>query len=305
MNNVLIIGSEGFIGSHLALFFKAKGFNTYCCDIHKKDNINNDKFFLVNSKNPDYISIFNYMKPELIINASGSASVQFSIENPLDDFKLNVLNVIKLLDAIKIYSIKCKFINLSSAAVYGNPERLPIKENYKISPKSPYGYHKYMSELICKEYYNMYNIKTCNLRIFSAYGPGLKKQLFWDIYNKYKTSKDNTITLFGTGKESRDFIYIYDLANAVYLISTNSHFKEETINVANEIEISINKAAKTFLKYLNPNVNILFNNEIREGDPTNWCANIEKLKSFNYKPRYLLNVGLKKYVEWLESDNFD
>ena len=98
---------------------------------------------------------------------------------------LNVSNVFKQLDAIRKFQPGCKYINLSSAAVYGNPESLPISEDHHLDPISPYGNHKKMAEEVCADFYTNYRIPTCSLRIFSAYGAGLQKQLFWDLgYHK-------------------------------------------------------------------------------------------------------------------------
>ena len=111
-----------------------------------------------------------------------------SFKDPLFDFNLNVFNVFKILEAIKLFNDKCKFVNLSSAAVYGNPDILPIIETSTILPISPYGFHKSISETIVKEYYSVYKIQSISLRVFSVYGEYLKKQLFWDLYNKILNS---------------------------------------------------------------------------------------------------------------------
>ena len=99
----------------------------------------------------------------------------------------------KILVAIRDRNSSCKFINFSSAAVYGNPKFLPITENSVCKPLFPYGFHKLQSELLLTEYYNFFGLKTCSLRVFSAYGPLLKKQLFWDLYQK--AIQNDTISL--------------------------------------------------------------------------------------------------------------
>jgi len=76
-----------------------------------------------------------------------------------------------VLEAIRKHSPSCKFISISSAAVYGNPEVLPVSESSKVKPLSPYGWHKHYTEMICGEFYTYFKIPTCSVRIFSAYGP--------------------------------------------------------------------------------------------------------------------------------------
>ena len=172
---ILIVGSRGFIGSHCVDYFE-KNNEVWGCDV-VLDYASNH-YFSIDAVDSDFQNIFQQQKFDVCINCSGAANVPFSLERPINDFKLNTLNVFKLLEAIRLYAPGCKFINMSSAAVYGNPLSLPIKESDKRNPVSPYGLHKLMAEIVCEEFYHFWGMKTCSLRIFSAYGPRLKKQLF-------------------------------------------------------------------------------------------------------------------------------
>ena len=184
---ILIIGSEGFIGKNCRDYFLSLNYTVSCCDIVEKSEEN---YFRLTSTAPDFDSVFQFCLPDVCINASGSADVSFSIEHPEKDFELNVKNVGRILEAIKNRIPTCRFINISSAAVYGNPKSLPIKESDPTNPLSPYGINKLKSEKLLNEYFQKYGLRTCSLRIFSAYGPGLKKQLFWDIYQKALKEKE-------------------------------------------------------------------------------------------------------------------
>lgn len=296
---ILIIGSKGFIGSHAFSYFSQK-YKVWGADI--VNDYNEINYFQVDATNADFNPIFAHQQFEVCINCSGAASVPLSIENPLRDFELNTHNVYKILNAIKKYSPNCKFINLSSAAVYGNPEKLPISEEQTLGPISPYGRHKYYSEQICSQFYQDFQISTISLRIFSAYGEKLKKQLFWDLYKKINTVKNNEINLWGTGNESRDYIYIKDILQAMELVILNAKFKGSAINIANQTEITIRKAVETFIKLFKPEIKIKFSGQIREGDPINWCADISTLKKMGYKQQFTLEEGLKKFIEWLKKE---
>jgi dTDP-glucose 4,6-dehydratase/UDP-glucose 4-epimerase len=181
--NILVIGSKGFIGSHCVTNFLSKGFNVIGCDV---TDVKEKNYISLPSVNHDFNEIFTNHQFDYCINAAGSAHVEYSFKFPERDFELNVSLVINLLGAIKNHCPACKFINFSSAAVYGNPSSTPIMEALEPKPVSPYGYHKLLSENLLYEYHRFFNIKTCSLRVFSVYGEGLKKQLFWDIYNKSK-----------------------------------------------------------------------------------------------------------------------
>jgi UDP-glucose 4-epimerase len=295
---ILIVGSKGFIGKHLQQFLLSKNVDCWGCDVYT--DYNEDRFFLVDASNADFNSAISNQKFDVCINCSGAASVPDSLVYPLRDFTLNTFNVVKLLEALRCYVPACKFINISSAAVYGNPQRIPITEEDLTEPVSPYGFHKLYAENICEEYHRFYSLQTCSVRIFSAYGAGLKKQLFWDLFTKAKSGKP--ITLFGTGNESRDFIYISDIVNAIWIIIGKGSFNGEVYNVANGEEVTIKSVANLFYSFLSKGIVFSFNGEVRKGDPQNWMADISKIKGMGYKPGISLNDGIEKYVAWLKEE---
>ena len=271
------------------------GWEVWGCDVVVDYTASN--YFLIDASNADYKSIFNTQSFDLCINCSGAASVADSLNRPSRDYYLNTHNVFKILDAIRQFNSSCKFMNLSSAAVYGNPESLPIKESFSPHPISPYGWHKLQSEMLCKEYHEQFGIATTCLRIFSVYGSGLKKQLFWDLFQK--TKKGSPVQLWGTGKESRDFIFIDDLIDSFECIIENAPFKADVINVASGIETTIQTVAHTFLNIINPELKYEFSGQVKEGDPQNWRADISLLQSLGFQSNTSIEKGLEKYYQWI------
>jgi dTDP-glucose 4,6-dehydratase/UDP-glucose 4-epimerase len=294
--NILIIGSKGFIGSHCVSHF-SEAHTVYTCDVMVDYDAKN--YFLIDATNASYDEVFKANTYDVCINCSGAANVSESVKNPQRDFSLNVDNVFKQLDALRKYNSNCKYINLSSAAVYGNPSSLPIHETHQLQPISPYGTHKKMAELICQEFFENYNINTCSLRIFSAYGPGLKKQLFWDLYKK--SLNKTAIKLYGTGFESRDFIYVTDVVNAIEIAITHAPFKSDVFNLAAGNEVAIKDAVALFYNTLDGTHDFYFGGEQRAGDPINWVADIKQLTTLGFKAEIKLTEGLKKYVSWLKN----
>ncbi len=294
---VLIIGSKGFIGSHAVTYFKNQNYSVLGCDV--VTDYDNSDYIQIDATNSDYHFIFENYQFDVCINCSGAASVPLSIQFPLKDFNLNTLNVFKILDAIRTTQPKCKFINLSSAAVYGNPEKLPITEDFKLKPLSPYGIHKMQSEQICQEFYDYYAIETCSLRIFSAFGNGLRKQLLWDLFKKFSSGEN--IELYGTGNETRDFIHVDDVINAIDCVIKNGEFSGNQINLANGEEYTIKYIADLYKNYLNSEATITFNNQVKPGDPLNWRADISKIKALGYQPKMSLETGVKKYIHWAKN----
>ncbi|MDR2410860.1 MAG: NAD-dependent epimerase/dehydratase family protein, partial [Bacteroidales bacterium] len=294
--NILIIGSCGFIGSHLCDFFEQNHF-VYGVDLIKSTRNN---FSLITSNLDGLDKLFITHCFDVCINASGNGSVSISMENPFLDFERNTHTVAKILELIRTLSPSCKYINLSTAGVYGNPVKLPISETDRLSPISPYGFHKYCSELLCEEYSKIFGISTINLRLFSIYGERLKKQLFWDIFQK--TCISNRIELYGTGNETRDFIYIKDLVYAIDCVIKYATFNGNTVNVASGKEITIQEASSIFCSCLDKDIEIEFNQKTKQGDPVKWRADISILKTLHFESQYTINEGLKSTVQWLKEN---
>ena len=293
---ILIIGSEGFIGSHLVQYFVEQGENIVGADIKA---IQKENYFQVNSFEPNYDDLFSKHSFSLCINASGSANVKFSFAQPKLDFDSNTLTVFRLLNAIKMHQPSCKFINLSSAAVYGNSSHEPLHEGMQCKPVSPYGYHKWYAELICKEYAELFGLQTCSTRLFSVYGELQQKLLFWDMWQKYQQDPNN-IQLFGTGNEARDFLYVKDIAKALYIIYKQHQFDGTAVNIASGTTTSIKDAAAIFYSKLPQTTNFTFTQASKQGDPDILAADITKLLLHGFTTTFHLSEGLEKYIQWLQ-----
>ncbi|MCE2772725.1 MAG: SDR family oxidoreductase [Bacteroidetes bacterium] len=286
MERIIVVGSVGFIGSACCNHF-SQSYEVIGVDVLPARHSREIQIAHIQ----DMRAIIQQFPAKAIINASGSAHVGFSFEQPEKDYELNVANVAVLLEAIRAYQPECRFMNFSSAAVYGNPEMLPINEDDATRPLSPYGKHKLQAEHLLSEYYHKCSIATLSMRVFSAYGPGLRKQLFWDLFSKWK--RNPNVQLFGTGNESRDFIYIDDVVKAVDTLLHKAHFDGSAINVASGIETTISEAATLFLEALKSPYRLSFSGEHKSGDPANWRADISKLEALGLEPQIPFVQGVK------------
>lgn len=297
MKKVIITGCNGFIGNHCMEFYKELGYDVYGIDIKISDEQKrNNKYIECNLSQDDMTGIYSLINPDIFIHCAGNASVGKSIEYPEMDFEGNVSVLYKTLSALVRGNLNPKFIFLSSAAVYGNVKELPITEEHETNPISPYGLHKKICEDICKYYREQKNMNISVVRIFSAYGVGLRKQILWDMYNKYE--KNNEIKLFGTGMETRDFININDVVSSIYLLS-NLKDSEFIYNVANGEETKIKDLALEFAEAIGlEGDKVSFTGNIKLGDPINWRADISKIKEVGYKKGVSLKDGINEYVQW-------
>ena len=153
-----------------------------------------------------------------------------------------------------------------------------------------------MGELLCHEYREIYGIESVVLRIFSAYGPGLAKQVVFDIYQKF--AHLDQVSLFGNGNESRDFIYATDIAAAVELVASSSK-ASGVYNLASGRETSIRELAETIQSILGSEKAISFSQQERKGDPGRWRADISRIQALGFEPKTSLVDGLKLVAEHL------
>lgn len=299
---VLITGINGFIGYHVAQKYAKMGHEVIGLD----KNSTNDayKTYAVDMLNSDLPALLTEIAPNLIIHCAGLANVSYSLQYPDEDFMANTYMVYHFLESMRKAGLgNCRFLFLSSAAVYGQPVKLPVCEEDTQCPMSPYALHKKMAEEICTYYITQYQFDIRILRIFSTYGPGLKKQVFWDMHQKL--ARTGKLELFGTGNESRDYIYIDDLTEAICLIAADERNDYFVWNVANGTEVTIREIAEIFVDIKGiPRDKVLFNGAVREGDPMNWCANIDRLVQLGYKQKVSIVDGVKAYVDWVKSERY-
>ena len=204
-SRILLTGACGFIGRHICELAQDQGYTVYG-SISSTDR--------TQGSSPDTISrmaviqtiwraSYETVRPEICIHAAGRASVADSIKHPGKDFRAGPVLTFELLDVLRRQAPDCRFLLLSSAAVYGNSESLPVTETHTAAPISPYGFHKLQCELLCREFTRAYDVRTSVIRIFSAYGEGLRRQVLWDICRQLVT--DGAVALRGTGLETRDY----------------------------------------------------------------------------------------------------
>jgi UDP-glucose 4-epimerase len=290
---ILIIGSNGFIGSHLSRAIGDLG-DVVSADFSTADRERGSSQARIGRLK----EIFNQHRPDVCVNCSGAAHVPNSFATPFTDFDRNTVAVYEMLDVINRHSKNTRFVHLSSAAVYGNPKALPVAEDAALEPVSPYGYHKMAAEQFCAEFAKIYGVHSVSLRIFSAFGPGLRKQLFWDTYRKWRDLPE--IRLFGTGDETRDFIFIDDLCAAVSAVVSKADFAGECINVASGKGVSIRDAVTMLLRELGGEKDALFQGTRREGDPDRWRADITRLKNLGFEANTTMSEGIRATAKWLK-----
>jgi UDP-glucose 4-epimerase len=239
-------------------------------------------------------------RPMACVHCAGSASVPLSMESPEIDFRGNTALTFEVLDLLRRQAPGCHFLLLSSAAVYGNPAALPVTEAHSPAPLSPYGYHKWQSELLCEEFSRVYGLPTTSARIFSAYGPGLRRQVVWDICARVLGG--GSLMLRGTGSETRDFIHAADVARALELLARLSPGEAELYNLATGREVTIHELAALVTEVLQPDLAVNFDGVVRPGDPLHWRADTTKIAALGFVPLISLEQGVRTVATWASAD---
>ena len=298
---ILITGGLGFLGRSVAKSFKQLGYRVVGIghqDLTLYDS-SQSLFDVWVDADVTLSSLMTLREPfDLILHAAGNGSVGYSLQNPMQDFDKTVRSTAELLEFMRMTESSALLIYPSSAGVYGAKEDRPIKENDALNPISPYGYNKKIVEDLLASYSGAYGMRVAIIRFFSIYGPGLKKQLLWDASVKLRTSSNGMAMFWGTGEETRDWISSEDAADLVlYISKTNERFS--IFNGASGLRVTVGETLEMLKSAMYVRTKIVFNGNIREGDPLFYHADISKSLALGWTPSTLLSEGIDSYVRWL------
>ncbi len=301
--SILVTGVAGFIGRYVARHFSEQGWSVIGIDNSPPENAplaNLSAYHRLRLPDAALNSLLQEHSPQACIHCAGRASVGLSLTDPVADFYASTVLTFEMLNALRLHTPNCRFIFLSSAAVYGNPESLPVSEAQSPAPLSPYGFHKRQCEQLCLEFAKVYGLPTASLRIFSAYGPGLRRQVLWDICQKVITQ--NSLTLQGTGKESRDFIHALDIAKALSVVVNSAPMQGEAYNLGSGQEVAIAQLANMVLEALDADCSPEFDGVVPAGTPLNWRADVSKLQALGFTASVPLERGVKTFANWCRAE---
>ena len=307
--NILVTGAAGFIGASTAL--------EICKQKHKVigvDNLNNyydtrlknyrlDKlkhydnftFYKLDISNYEALNIiFEDFNIEAVINLAARAGVRYSIIDPLVYYKTNVTGIINLLELCKLYKVG-KFIQASTSSLYAG-SKIPFKESFIADhPLSPYSSSKKAAEMACYTYHYLYNIDITVLRYFTVYGPAGRPDM--SIFRFIKQiDKDETITIYGDGCQSRDFTYIDDISSGTIkaldvkghnIINLGNNSPNKLFEIIGKIEKKLNKKARIEYKKFN------------KADMRDTWADIGAADTIlKWQPKINIDEGIEKTVTW-------
>lgn len=310
---ILITGSSGFIGYHVAKRLLEDGATVIGVDnmnnyydvslklsrnkeLHKFGNYSFNKVDIIDSKAIE--KVFTNTSIDKVCHLAAQAGVRYSLQNPQAYVSTNVNGFINILESAQKFGVK-DIVYASSSSVYGGnrmpkngfSEQDPVNE-----PISVYGMTKRADELAAYTYHHLYKMNLTGLRFFTAYGPWGRPDMAYFTFTK-SIINSQPISVFNYGKMKRDFTYIDDVTDGV-IKAINTPYPYEIFNIGNSHTVELGDFIECIEKEVGKKANIKFQS-LQQGDVIETFANIDKAKKkLGFKPTSTIDEGLKKFVKW-------
>jgi UDP-glucose 4-epimerase len=298
--NALVTGGAGFIGSHMADRLLAECSNITVFDnltAGTLDNVKKHKGCFVKGDLRDVTAIKKAVEGvDIIFHFGANASVPNSVDNPRYDFETNALGTFNLLNAAVESGVK-RVVYASTAAVYGEPEQIPITESHRLHPVSPYGASKLAAERTGFAFKETYGLDFTAIRIFNTYGPRQPRYVMYDFIHKLRKNP-SLLEVLGTGEQVRDYCYVSDMVEAFILVAEKG---TGVYNAAGGNPISIKKLAELMVSIISPDADIRYGGKTWKGDINTLYADITRLKKLGFEPVVGFEDGVKKMIQWFEN----
>ena len=304
--SALVTGGAGFIGSHLVEMMVSEGckvtvldnlsFGNYSNLMHIEDQIS---FIEDDIRNQKALNMA-IADCEVVFHLAAIVSVPQTIDDPIDAASVNDMGTLLIFEAARQKKVR-RVVFASSCAVYGDDLRLPKQEDMAPQPQSPYAVQKLTSEYYASVFYKLYNLETVALRFFNVYGPRQDPSSpYSGVISIFMTRALQHVpaVIYGDGNQSRDFIYVQDVARANLLAATAPEVSGQVINIGSGSSVNINQLWETICTLRGKNLKPEYAPK-RPGDIVKSVAAIDFAKSrLGFEPETAFEEGLKSTFEW-------
>lgn len=309
--NVLVTGGAGFLGSHLVDKLIELGSNVTVIDdlsFGRRKNVNKQARFvrLDITKCALLEKAIATAKPAIIYHLAANATTKETAmgwSDPASDYRVNAVGTLNVLRAVADLGLNPHIIYASSAAVYGEPEYLPIDEKHPTNPRSPYGVSKLTGEKYMLIYHKESALPVTVLRIFNVYGPRQPRYVILDLLKKLERNP-NDLEVIGTGEQIRTYCYVSDAIEA-FVLAAQEQSVGEVLNLAGNDITSIKELAERIVTMLGltGKTKIHYTGQSWKGDILSLVSEASKAKKrLGFEPKISLDEGLRKVKKWLDEN---
>lgn len=285
--NVLVTGAAGFIGSHIGAHLAAQGCGVFADSAvgAPRQNLNEEVL----------LRAMRGARPDAIVHAAGSGTVAQVAARPADELPANLGVLVHVLQFAQKHAPSARLVLLSSAALYGDAPATPQAEGDARHPVSLYGVAKMQAEQIAAFFAQQHGVASTAIRLFSVYGPGLRKQLLWDAMNKFAAGRSE---FFGTGRELRDWVHIEDVCRFIdSMLAQPQRNGFEVYNCAGSPATTAE--VLTLLANAAAAPAPTFSGQSRPGDPVCLVADCSKAeRELGWRAKVNWRVGVADYAAW-------
>lgn len=315
-SNILVTGGVGFIGGHLVERLIQRGDNVTIIDNFNSDYLDPAvkrknaqllqqlpnastqlRIYEADLRDKDKLTdLYLLIKPDIICHLGACGSVQASVQHPELSLTNDIATTLNLLELAKQYGLK-NFVFASSSSIYGDNEKIPFEESDQVNrPCSPYAASKRMIELMLATYNTLYNIPATCLRFFNVYGPNVRRDAgafkFLDAIMRH-----DTITIYGDGSMSRDFVYVADVVDGIVAAADNPH-AYEIFNIGSGDSTSLNDFIAT-VEHVSQKKAIIQHVPVPSGEAKRTHSDITKIKNaLGWEPKIGLIEGVQRTHDW-------
>jgi UDP-glucose 4-epimerase len=287
----VITGGAGFVGSHLSDALLRLGATVTSIDIKNTPHTEADSgasYHVCDVRDYEEIRIL-LRDADVVFHLAALVSVPDSISHPYDYYDVNVRGTLNVLEAARMTPSKPRVVIASSAAVYGDQAVMPLQEDMKPYPQSPYGQNKYMNEEMAKLWHTLYGVQTVSMRPFNIYGTRMDPNgPYAGVVGKFNAlhKEGKPLMITGDGTQTRDFVHVSDIVSLYLLLGVHDRVGAgEVVNGASGVATSLNELAQLFgsdITYTEART------EIKDS-----CASIEKASTLlSWKPTTTLKDGV-------------
>jgi UDP-glucose 4-epimerase len=303
--NVLVTGGAGFIGSNIIKLGLAEGWSITVLDNlstgYRENLPDTPQLKLINGDIRDRAAVESALGGiDAVYHLAACVGNVRSIENPQQDAEVNVLGAINLLECMRRAGVK-RAVYSSSAAIFGEPQRMPIDEGHPAEPDSPYGVSKLAAEKLFLSLGRIHKLQVTCLRYFNVYGVNQRFDAYGNVIPIFasRLQQKQPLKIYGDGEQTRDFVNVIDVARANLLAL--QHNATGVFNIGSGNATTINTLTAMMLKNA-ANASDVQRVDARPGEVRHSVADISAArKALNYTPTITLDEGLRQYMKWFAS----